>query len=116
MFLSKALQHAKRTDDEKVGLHIKVPAGLKNEFDTLCKKHGVSITTMVQSLMEAAIEEDRSSDWKHHLILDAINSQIHELDIWIQNFLSSPDPEEFTKYDEWRTKRDALISLKKEME
>jgi len=58
VLLDKALLKAKRTDEEKVGLNIKVPVSLKNEFDALCKKHGVSMTSMMLAFIENAVEED----------------------------------------------------------
>jgi len=57
MTLEKALNKAKRTDEEKVGLNIKIPIGLKNTFEDICKQHGVSMTSMMLSLIEVAIDE-----------------------------------------------------------
>ena len=59
MLLNKALKKAKRTDEEKVGLNIKVPIGLKNEFDEVCKNNGVSMTSMMLALIETVIDEDK---------------------------------------------------------
>jgi len=59
MLLNKALKKAKRTDEEKVGLNIKVPIGLKNEFDEVCKNNGVSMTTMMLALIETVVDEDK---------------------------------------------------------
>lgn len=59
MLLNRALSKAKRTDEEKVGLNIKVPIGLKNEFDELCKENGVSMTSMMLALIETVLDESK---------------------------------------------------------
>lgn len=55
--LQRALEKAKRDDDKKVNINFQVPSLLKEEFEKLCKESGVSVTAMLNSLMEVAIEE-----------------------------------------------------------
>lgn len=55
--LQRALEKAKRGDDKKVNINFQVPSLLKEEFEKLCKESGVSVTAMLNSLMEVAIEE-----------------------------------------------------------
>ncbi len=57
--LQRALEKAKRGDDKKVNINFQVPSLLKEEFEKLCKESGVSVTAMLNSLMEVAIEENR---------------------------------------------------------
>lgn len=64
--LQRALEKAKKGDDKKVSINFQVPSLLKEEFEKLCKESGVSVTAMLNSLMEVALEE------KHGL---AINDQ-----------------------------------------
>jgi antitoxin component of RelBE/YafQ-DinJ toxin-antitoxin module len=56
--LQRALDKAKRGDDKKVNINFQVPSLLKEEFEKLCKESGVSVTAMLNSLMEVAIEEN----------------------------------------------------------
>lgn len=73
MSLNKALMKAKRTDEEKVGLNIKVPVSLKNDFDALCKKNSVSMTSMMLAFIENALEEDTNpSDLNVITLLDRL--------------------------------------------
>jgi len=81
MVLTSTLRKAKRTDEEKVGLSIKVPISLKNEFDDVCRKNGVSMTTMILALMEVVVDEDKGL----HQDIDAetllkLNSDIKRLE------------------------------------
>lgn len=57
LMLQRALDKAKRGDDKKVNINFQVPSLLKEEFEKLCKESGVSVTAMLNSLMEVAIEE-----------------------------------------------------------
>ena len=77
MTLNKALVKAKRNDEEKVGLNIKIPISLKNEFDELCKNNGVSMTAMMLSLIEVAIEESRGEyDAREAMFIKLSNDKI----------------------------------------
>lgn len=62
--LQRALEKAKRGDDKKVNINFQVPSLLKEEFEKLCKESGVSVTAMLNSLMEVAIEENRGIEIK----------------------------------------------------
>lgn len=89
MLLDRALNKAKRTDEEKVGLNIKVPIGLKNEFDEVCKKNGVSMTSMMLALIETVIDEakGRIKELDAQSLL-ALNNQIIQLEVDIRNMCS----------------------------
>lgn len=57
--LKRALEKAKKGDDKKVSINFQVPSLIKDEFEKLCKESGVSVTAMLNSLIEVAIEESR---------------------------------------------------------
>ena len=58
--LEKALQKAKQGDEKKVSINFQVPISLKEEFDALCKKNSVSLTAMLNSLMEVVLQDSKS--------------------------------------------------------
>lgn len=57
--LKRALNKAKKGDDKKVNINFQVPSTLREEFDKLCKDNNVSLTSMLNSLIEVAIEENQ---------------------------------------------------------
>lgn len=61
MDIKKAFKNAKSMEEEKVGLNIKVPISLKNDFEEACKNHGVSMTSMMLSLIKMTVEEYQES-------------------------------------------------------
>jgi hypothetical protein len=62
MSLKKILSKAKRTDEEKVSMTIKIPTTLKKDFDELCKKNKVSITSMLLTFIEDVVDEDKNDN------------------------------------------------------
>jgi len=89
MLLNKALKKARRTDEEKVGLNIKVPIGLKNEFDEVCKNNGVSMTSMMLALIETVTDEAKGliQDLDAEGLL-ALNNKIIELENEVNDMCS----------------------------
>lgn len=59
--LKKALQKAKKGEDKKVSINFQVPSLLKEDFEILCRDHNVSVTAMLNSLMEVAIDENNQT-------------------------------------------------------
>jgi len=55
--LTRALSKAKKEGGKKVPINFQVPIDLKEQFEELCKKNEVSLTSMLIGLMETAIEE-----------------------------------------------------------
>ena len=55
--LNRALSKAKKEGGKKVPINFQVPGGIKEQFENLCKKNEVSITSMLTGLMETALEE-----------------------------------------------------------
>ncbi|WP_294956989.1 hypothetical protein [Sulfurovum sp.] len=112
MFLEKALNKAKRTDEEKVGLNIKVPVGLKNEFEEVCKKHGVSMTSMMLSLIETIVDESHGiRDAKEIEFQRLLNDRISLLNEQIKHFEDNVDPEYFDNYKSMQSERSRLELL-----
>ena len=57
--LKEALKKAKREEEKKVSINFQVPFSLKESFDALCRSNEVSLTAMLNSLMEVSIEESQ---------------------------------------------------------
>jgi hypothetical protein len=57
--LDRALAKARRGEDKKVNINFQLPSNLKDEFEKLCKTNGVSVTSMLNSMIEVAIEEHK---------------------------------------------------------
>ncbi len=61
----KALNNARGKDQKKVGFNLQVPVDLKIEFENMCKEDGVSMTSMLNSLMEVSLEERNSEKYEN---------------------------------------------------
>ena len=59
MSLESALKFAKKTTEEKIGYRFQFPISMKNEFEIICEKNGVSMTDMILGLINSAIDEDK---------------------------------------------------------
>lgn len=59
MSLESALKFAKNANAEKVPFRFQFPVDIKQEFETLCEKHGVSMTDMLLGLINSALDEDK---------------------------------------------------------
>ena len=55
--LNRALSKAKKEGGKKVPINFQVPSELKEQFENLCKRNEVSLTSMLNGLMETAMEE-----------------------------------------------------------
>lgn len=60
--LSKAIKLAKGSEEPKVGLSVQVPKSLKDEFESICKENSVSMSSMLLSLIQVAVEESKYSE------------------------------------------------------
>lgn len=65
--LNKAIELAKGNEEPKVGLSVQVPKSLKDEFENICKENNVSMSSMLLSLIQVAVDE---IDEKENVILD----------------------------------------------
>ena len=70
--LQRAFDKAKKGEDKKVSINFQVPSMLKEEFERLCKESGVSVTAMLNSLIEVAIEEHQGISIDGHSTLQLI--------------------------------------------
>lgn len=59
MSLKNALKFAKSASEEKMGYRFQFPISMKDDFETVCQKNGVSMTDMILGLISSAIEEDK---------------------------------------------------------
>lgn len=60
--LSKAIKLAKGTEEPKIGLSVQVPKSLKDEFENICKENNVSMSSMLLSLIQVAIDESKNEN------------------------------------------------------
>lgn len=70
--LKLALQKAKKEDEKKVSINFQVSSSLKEKFDNLCRENDVSLTAILNSLMETSIEE--ANEAKYSAIRNDIKS------------------------------------------
>ena len=66
---------AKGTEEIKVGLSVQVPQSLKDDFETICKENNVSMSSMLLSLIQVAVEEVQE---KENYIFE-INKELNRL-------------------------------------
>jgi len=78
--LKKAIELAKGTEEPKVGLSVQVPKNLKDEFEKICKTNDVSMSSMLLSLIQVAVNENHEKEEK----LNDIQSQIHQLEFKLE--------------------------------
>ncbi len=60
--LSKAIKLAKGNEEPKIGLSVQVPKNLKDEFENICKENNVSMSSMLLSLIQVAIDESKNEN------------------------------------------------------
>jgi hypothetical protein len=89
--LEKALQKAKQGDEKKVSINFQVPISLKEEFDALCKKNSVSLTAMLNSLMEVALEESKTTNTNNMQTISELQNTIMEMNNLIQQNVDETD-------------------------
>lgn len=89
--LQRALEKAKKGDDKKVSINFQVPSLIKDEFEKLCKESGVSVTAILNSLIEVAIEESRGIEINSQdtmKLIDELNrakKNLHQANTMISN-------------------------------
>lgn len=82
MSLKSALKFAKSANEEKMGYRFQFPISMKDEFEIICEKNGVSMTDMILGLINSAIEEEKG--FSDSTTLTIIN-KIDELEKEIRN-------------------------------
>lgn len=73
--LNRAIELAKGNEEVKVGLSVQVPKSLKEDFETICKENGVSMSSMLLSLIQVAVAEVQE---KENLIFE-VNKELNRL-------------------------------------
>lgn len=73
--LKRVLEKAKKGDDVKVNINFQVLSSLKDEFEKICKENSVSVTGMLNSLMEVIVDESKEKD----KMIQAIEFDIQQL-------------------------------------
>lgn len=58
--LNKAIQLAKGNEEPKVGLSVQVPKSLKDDFENICKENNVSMSSMLLSLIQVVVNENKT--------------------------------------------------------
>jgi glutathionyl-hydroquinone reductase len=88
--LERALQKAKQGDEKKVSINFQVPISLKEEFDALCKKNSVSLTAMLNSLIEIALEESKTTT-QNIASISQLKNTIMEMNSLIKDHVNEED-------------------------
>ena len=87
MSLENALNFAKTANEEKMGYRFQFPISMKNEFESICEKNGVSMTDMILGLISSAIDESKGlSDSTTLSIVNKIEELEDKLDNDIKLF------------------------------
>lgn len=60
--LNKAIKLAKGTEEPKIGLSVQVPKSLKDDFENICKENNVSMSSMLLSLIQVAVDEIKEKE------------------------------------------------------
>lgn len=60
--LKKAIDLAKGNEEPKVGLSVQVPKSLKDDFENICKDNNVSMSSMLLSLIQVAVDEIKEKE------------------------------------------------------
>ncbi len=123
--LNRALDKAKKEGGKKVPINFQVPSDLKEQFENLCKKNEVSVTSMLTALMETALDEAKGIYYE----LDAnsllsINHRIIEIEkeldsVYRHYGLDENDiivglahsPEHYLEYMSWKNELNRLTKI-----
>ena len=113
--LDRALSKARRGTDEKVNINFQLPSNLKDEFENLCKSNGVSVTSMLNSLIEVAIEEHKGiniDDQSTLRLLEIQSKFMKDLEWYRENQGNLPDFE----YDNMSIIENSLHAIYRELQ
>ena len=110
----QALKKAQSAEQKKVGFNLQLPVGLKKDFEKLCKANSVSVTSMIVSLIEVALEESALA--MEPLVEQSINSLqkvLNEENVFFPNPIQLDNPMYSRKVskDEWKLLLDIYRDL-----
>lgn len=91
--LKQALQKSKQEEEKKVSINFQVPYNLKEEFDKLCRDNSVSLTSMLNSLMQVSLVESYlTAVPKVENALSDLKKLLNSEDVFIPNPIVSDNP------------------------
>ena len=61
MDIQNIFDDIRKIDEKKVGLNIKIPLSLKEDFDFVCKANGVSMTSKMLKLIQVAVANGKAN-------------------------------------------------------
>ena len=94
--LSVALAKAKKDGGKKVAINFQVPIETKEEFEKLCKLNGVSVTSMLNGLIETALDEAQGVYFElTPETLLSLNNRIKELEKELSEYFIDGEPTEY---------------------
>lgn len=78
MDVFRALAIAKGSEEKKVGFNLQIPASLKDELDQFCKINGVSMTAMINGMIQSTMEEVNRNQYYQESTLQ-LSEKLEEL-------------------------------------
>lgn len=85
MDVFRALAIAKGSEEKKVGFNLQIPASLKDELDQFCKINGVSMTAMINGMIQSTMEEVQRNPYYKESTL-AISEKLEELSMKLADY------------------------------
>lgn len=101
----QALKKAQNAEQKKVGFNLQLPVGLKKDFEKLCKANGVSVTSMIVSLIEVTLEESAlAMEPLVEKSIDNLKKILNEDNVFYPNPIGLDNPMYSRKVskDEWK--------------
>ncbi|MDQ1244006.1 MAG: hypothetical protein QG559_1050 [Campylobacterota bacterium] len=74
--LKRAIELAKGNEEPKIGLSVQVPKSLKDDFESICKFNNVSMSSMLLSLIQVVVDDNK----KRETIIKNIEYDIAQLE------------------------------------
>lgn len=97
----QAVKMAQGAENKKVGFNLQIPNNLKAEFDYKCKQDGVTVTSMIISLMEISLAESYLNDFpKLETALFDFRIIVNSEEIYMPNPIAHNHPMYSTKVAE----------------
>ena len=110
----QALKKAQNAEQKKVGFNLQLPVGLKKDFDKLCKADGVSVTSMIVSLIEVTLEESAlAMEPLVEQSIDSLRKVLNEENVFFPNPIELDNPMYSRKVskDKWKLLLDIYRDL-----
>jgi antitoxin component YwqK of YwqJK toxin-antitoxin module len=85
MDVFRALAIAKGSEEKKVGFNLQIPVSLKDELDQFCKINGVSMTAMINGMIQSTMEEVARNPYYQESTL-AISEKLEQLNLKLEDY------------------------------